>query len=88
MKTVILILISTSLSFGQMSEKKQEAWTKIGVGLYVHALSGIFITKDFKNKNTLLPFASINVFSLQLDLMGVFQLVKIRREEKRLKRLK
>ncbi len=79
---VILLLSSTCMSAQyDVHKKKENAWIKIGVGAYMHALSGIFLTPDLRSNKQ--AFIYMNIASVQIDLIGVVQLFKIRRNDRK-----
>lgn len=67
-----------------LRERRQSAIIKIGCGLYLHGMSTVFMSGVMNGTDGRMPFAFTNMAALQLDIIGIIQLVRIRREEKKL----
>lgn len=86
MKKLVVIFLLMSLTMSAQynkQKKKEEAWLKIGVGAYMHAMSGIFLMKDLRGPSTKPAFIFMNVACIQIDLIGVVQLFKIKRNDRK-----
>ena len=60
---------------------KEKAWALIGGGIYIHGMSCIFLSKSFRNQD---PFIYTNIAAVQLDLLGLYNLIKARKIERKL----
>lgn len=60
---------------------KEKAWALIGGGIYMHGMSCIFLSKSFKSQD---PFVYTNIAAVQLDVMGIYYLIKARKMERKL----
>ena len=84
MKFVIILLFAFNYmeaQYNSPSKKKEDAWLKIGIGAYMHALSGIFLTNDLRGPNTKQAFVYMNVATIQIDLIGIIQLRKLKKKK-------
>ena len=87
-KLVIIIFLFIQVkAFSQDSDStnvidiKEKAWTLIGGGIYIHGMSCIFLSKSFRNQD---PFIYTNIAAVQLDLLGIYNLIKARKIERKL----
>lgn len=67
----------------ELKQMRQDAWLKLGIGLYFHAASLFFIEKQYRTPIYASPFGFVNFNGLTLDVLAICDFVKIRKYKKK-----
>lgn len=89
----IILILNLSLVYSQVNndsipkvdlhlqQARQDAWTKLSVGLYMHLASGVFLLDGIKSPETRSPLILMNFSALFMDALGVGELIKYRKKK-------
>lgn len=87
-KLVVLIFLfiqmnafSQNCDSARIVENKEKAWTLLAGGIYLHGISCILLSKTFSHRE---PYVYTNIAAVQIDILGIYFLVKERRKERKL----
>lgn len=72
------------INFNKMIyERKENAGAKLGVGIFLHLTSIIFVDKKYRTPYLNSPFGVINNTAVFFDVMAVVDFIKIKKLKKK-----